>query len=338
MQSSLHRLQAPDGHQILVREWKSRDHNNPQATIQILHGLGEHSGRYERFARACTAAGFVVIAHDHRGHGVIPDGEARGHFADTDGWRLLREDSHLVAQDTAQRHPSLPRILFGHSMGSFLAQGVIGRWPAEFDLLVLSGSTLPNRWHLRLGRTFAEEEILRLGARTGSRFLGKVEFGEYNRHFAPNRTGYDWLSSDAEEVERYVADPLSGGTFSGQLWLDLIRGVLDASKRELLNAIPSGFPILILGGEDDPVGGAHGLHRLSDAYLKTDHSDITLLVYEDGRHEMLNERNRDEVTKDILDWLASRIALLPAKGTRHAKQRTIDRKRRRMSSPNMKKL
>jgi len=195
-------------------------------------------------------------------------------------------------------------------MGSFLAQGIIARWPADFDLLVLSGSTFPNRWHLRLGRALAEEEILRLGARVGSRFLGKVEFGEYNRHFSPNRTEYDWLSSDAEEVERYVADPLSGGVFSGQLWLDLIRGVLDASKRELLNAIPSGFPILILGGTDDPVGGAHGLRRLYDAYLKTGHSDITLLQYEAGRHEMLNERNRDEVTKDILDWLASRNAPL----------------------------
>jgi alpha-beta hydrolase superfamily lysophospholipase len=145
------------------------------------------------------------------------------------------------------------------------------------------------------------------GKQTKSAFLNNTGFNAFNKPFEPARTDLDWLSRDEAEVDRYLADPLCGGLFTNQLWRDLTGGLLEITSANAVASIPPEIPILIMGGQDDPVGGEKGLTKLSDVYRQTGHADITLQIYAGGRHEMLNEMNRDAVTADIISWIESRL-------------------------------
>jgi alpha-beta hydrolase superfamily lysophospholipase len=143
----------------------------------------------------------------------------------------------------------------------------------------------------------------RFGGRNRSAFLNQLGIGSFNKRFAPNRTEFDWLSRDAAEVDRYVADPLCGFPLSNRFWYDLMGGLLETSSLRMLRRIPPDLPILITGGEDDPVGGKRGQSRLAHAYRRTGHKNVTLRLWPGGRHEMLNEINRDEFTRAVLEWI-----------------------------------
>jgi len=269
--------------------------------MHIFHGLGEHAARYDRFARQCVAQGYVVTAHNHRGHGenCAPDG--LGHYADDNGWNRVVNDALQVQQDLVRQFPELPLILFGHSMGSYIAQSFVMRHPENVSALVLSGATWPNRMQLRIGRLLATVAVWISGPQEKSAMLNKMSFGDFNKRFAPNRTDFDWISRDTSEVDKYVADPLCGAPSSNQLWRDLLGGMLSISTAKALSQIAD-IPILIMGGALDPVGGAARLTALAAAYRNSRHSQISLKIYPDGRHEMLNEINHDLVTTDVLEW------------------------------------
>ena len=151
----------------------------------------------------------------------------------------------------------------------------------------------------------AEIEAWRVGARGTSMLLNRLGFGSFNRPFAPARTEHDWLSRDEAEVDKYVADPLCGGPYTSRLWFDLIGGLLTISSDQELTRIPAGLPILITGGSQDPVGGEKGMAKLATHYAQTGHQRLNVKIYDGGRHEMLNEINRDEVSNDWLDWIAA---------------------------------
>lgn len=294
-------INTADGHAIPVITWRPKD--KPAAILQIFHGLSEHAERYARFANASTAAGYAVVAHDHRGHGRACPESGLGHFSDADGWTLILQDAKSVQDDAGRQYPGLPVVLFGHSMGSYLAQDFVMRHPHSVSALVLSGSTSPSRLKVRLGRWVARWEALRRGRQHRSKRLNAMGFGAFNRRVEPARTPFDWLSRDPAEVDRYIADPLCGAVASASLWQHLLGGLLAISSTKALQRIPSGLPVLITGGENDPVGGRHGMTRLAAAYERSGHTAVTLTIYSGGRHEMLNETNRDEVTDDILGWL-----------------------------------
>ena len=291
-------IKAADGREIRVRSWSP---GRPAGAIQVLHGMGEHSARYERFAHAAVRRGFSIVVHDHRGHGEHAG--VQGHFGDADGWQLALDDIDRVRDSIARDFPGLPVVLLGHSMGSFLAQHHAMRHGDGLAGLVLSGSTWPQRLTLLPGLLLARLELLRLGPRGNSALLDRLGFGAFNRRFEPARTEYDWLSRDAAEVDRYVADPLCGGPFSCALWRDLLGGLWGLGSAAALRRIPTGLPILITGGTDDPVGGERSLRRLARAYEQSGHSAVEIRLYAGGRHEMLNETNRDAVTGDWLAWI-----------------------------------
>ena len=297
-------LDAPGGHEVPVYLWEPA--GEPSAVIQIFHGLGEHSARYGRFADSATRAGFVVCAHDHRGHG--PRAETIGFFAPRDGWNKLIADGKLVNDFLGGQYRGKPVVLLGHSMGSYIAQSYAMRHGGELAALALSGSTWPSRMLVGVGRLLARFEAWRLGKKGESALLNKLGFGDFNRKFEPARTELDWLSRDQDEVDRYVADPLCGGPYSTGLWLDLLGGLLEVSKNANLGKIPPDLPILITGGADDPVGGESGMLKLVSHYQSTGHATLSETIYADGRHEMFNEINRDEFTSDLLDWIASTLA------------------------------
>ena len=298
-----HTLTASDGHDIHITVWMPSSRTSAAAVVQVLHGLGEHLARYRRFAQACCEHGFIVIGHDHRGHGPHCDPLLLGHFADRDGWSKLVQDAIAVQGFAARTEPGIPIVLFGHSMGSFVAQSVAVRESVLLDGLILSASTFGPRLQLGLGRLLARLTIMKSGGRQKSPLLNQLGFGNFNKRFVPNRTAFDWLSRDEAEVDRYVADPLCGMPLSNRLWVDLLGGMLEITSMRRLGCVRAALPILITGGEEDPVGGRRGQSRLARAYERTGHPDVTLRLYPGGRHEMLNEANRDEFTRDVLEWI-----------------------------------
>jgi alpha-beta hydrolase superfamily lysophospholipase len=292
-------LRAADGHDIQVQIWQPSE--PPTQVIQILHGLGEHAERYSRFADAATACGCIVYCHDHRGHGKHVD--QLGHFGAKDGWSLVVSDVGTVHSEIVRRHPDLPLTLLAHSMGSYIGQSYLIEHEPKITSLILSASTWPSRPLVLLAATLAKVEGWRLGAHRNSAVMQRLGFSDFNKPFHPARTNSDWLSRDDSEVDAYIANPLCGGPYSAQLWSDLTAGLLGISSDAALRRIPADLPILITGGELDPVGGDKGMGRLAMHYAQTGHERVTVKIYPQGRHEMLNDIVRDEVTRDWIDWI-----------------------------------
>lgn len=296
-----HTIRAVDGHDIHVQSWEPD--TGTTAVIQVLHGLGEHIARYERFAQAAAARGIALVGHDHRGHG--PNADDLGYFSGKDGWHKVVGDVGIVNDWICEQYPDQPVIVLGHSMGSFIAQTFAMHYGDRLKGMLLSASAWPSRIELAPGRLIAYVEAWRLSPAARSSLLQRLFFGKFNRRFKPNRTEADWLSRDEEEVDKYIADPLCGGPFSCRLWQDFLAGLWELGSDAALNRIPSGLPILISGGAADPVGGDKGMSKLLTHYAQTGHGRVKFKVYTDGRHEMLNESNREEVTSDWLDWVTT---------------------------------
>lgn len=294
-------LATADGHDIHVQSWQPE--GEALCVIQVLHGLGEYADRYARFAAAAAERGYVVCVHDHRGHGGHDD--APGHFADSEGWHKVNSDTELVHDFIREQFLDLPIVLLGHSMGSYIAQTFAMHHGPKLSGLVLSASTWPSRLQLAPARLLAQIEAWRLGIRGKSALLDQLGFGNFNKPFTPARTELDWLTRDMAEVDKYVADPLCGGPYSCALWLDLLGGLFELSSDHAITRIPAELPVLITGGESDPVGGDKGMTQLAMHYAQTSHQRLAVKIYADGRHEMLNEINREEVTFDWLNWIAA---------------------------------
>jgi alpha-beta hydrolase superfamily lysophospholipase len=299
-----HSIKADGKHSIQVFLWEPGE--TPTAVIQVFHGLGEHSARYDRFAQAAMKNGYAVCAHDHRGHGQAT--QNIGFFAAENGWDLLVSDGHLVTRFLQQRFAEKPVVLLGHSMGSYIAQSYAMRFGHGLDALILSGSTWPARSQLFILRLLAVFESWRHGKSGVSSLLDKLGFGAFNKRFEPARTELDWLSRENSEVDAYIDDPLCGGPYTTGLWLDLLGGLLQISTNRALQQIPQNLPILITGGAEDPVGGERGMKKLAARYEATGHVHLSTEIYPGGRHEMLNETNRDEFTDDLLGWVANKLS------------------------------
>lgn len=300
-------LSADDGFPLAAVRWLPRE--SPRAVLQISHGMAEHAGRYVRFAEACAAAGLAVYAHDHRGHGASVDAATpRGHYADHAGWSKVVGDLATVQGHLRAAHPELPIFVLGHSMGSFIARAHLLTHGHELAGAILSATG----WRLgpvnRVLQWTASRQARKLGPSTPSTLMTKLVFGTFNVQFTPTRTGFDWLSRDASEVDSYAADPLCGFDCSGQLWADLLGGVSalekDEDDRERLRPGP---PLLLVAGTRDPVSmGGFANSQLAARYKAAGNADITDRRYPGGRHELLNETNRDEVTRDLLAWIDER--------------------------------
>jgi alpha-beta hydrolase superfamily lysophospholipase len=301
---------SDDGFRIFRRQWLPQ--TPAKAIVHIAHGLGEHSQRYEGVAQQLAQHGYHVYAHDHRGHGhTAGQTEELGFFAEKGGWERVVADLRLLLEDERKLHPGLPLILFGHSMGSFMAQHMMYRYGDRFDACILSGSTGEAGPRVHLLRVLAFAERLRLGVRGRSVLMHKISLGNANRAFRPLKTDFDWLSRDPESVARYVADPYCGFVGTTSLWLDLLDGALFIANPLNRQKAPKEMPVYIFAGTKDPVSyGCRALESLVSAFNKAGMADIQYRFYQDGRHEMLNESNRDEVVRDLTGWLESTVSKL----------------------------
>ncbi|MFS1515966.1 alpha/beta hydrolase [Bacillus sp. SCS-151] len=296
---------ATDSEQIYAKKWIPELSEYRRGIVQIAHGMAEHIGRYDKFAQALVNEGYIVYGNDHRGHGQTANNEENiGYFADRNGFDLVVEDMFYLTNLIKEQHEQLPIFLFGHSMGSFLSRRFIQLHGEEITGVILSGTGGDPGILGKIGARLAKSEMTRKGLRHRSKRLDKLSFGSYNKSFKPTRTDFDWLSRDQQEVDKYVDDALCGGVFTSSFFYDLLTGLEVIHRRDNILKIRKDLPIYLFSGAKDPVGNfSKGVSKVYEAYKAAGIEDVTCKLYKDGRHEMLNETNRDEVYEDIMTWL-----------------------------------
>ena len=279
------RFTSSDGMRIACARWDSR--RRVRGVVQIAHGMGEHIGRYADTIAALIAAGLTVYGNDHRGHGRTATSTAGfGDFGEG-GFDLLLEDMVQLSRIAKTDNPDLPFILLGHSMGSFAAQQYVLNDSSEIDGLVLSGSG-------------ALDGLARLAssAPAGKNIL--------NAHFEPARTPFDWLSRDTEVVDAFIEDPLCFAELQPAAFASFLAAAPRLSDPRYLRRIRDDLPIYLFSGSEDPVGQElEGVQTLIDRYHKAGIYDISHDFYAGGRHEMLNEINREVVRARLLAWISA---------------------------------
>lgn len=280
-----------------------------KGVVHISHGMAEYGKRYQQLARELNQADYIVYAHDHPGHGdrIAGDNSDRGHFADTFGWSVAVHDLAMVIDHILAEHSGLPCFLLGHSMGSYLLQSYLVNSNPDICGFILSGSNYVPKPLLYFARMVTRLEVLRQGKHGVSQLINQLTFTGYNKKFKPNRTDFDWLSSNQKSVDDYINDPLCGFDCSNQLWHDLFGGLKDICSINALKKIQTETPVLILGGEQDPISAPNNLQKLASAYEQAGHLDVSLHLYPEGRHEMFNETNSEQVVQRLIQWMDSHL-------------------------------
>ena len=312
MQTLTSTSEAVDGTLRHVIDWTPDPDTPIRAALHIAHGMAEHAARYARLAESLTAAGIVVSAADHRGHGrTSEEGPARGLLADNDGWKIATDDLRDMVKRARMNHPKVPLFLMGHSMGSLLGQQLLvdgGEVPRLLSGAVLSGTNGKPPAIATVGRYVARFERWRLGRTGRSPIIHALTFQDFNSKFKNPRTDFDWLSRDEASVDRYIADPDCGYPCSVQLWIDVLDAIPQFTADAAQAKIRKDLPIYLFSGDRDPVGEmGKSVQSLADDLRKAGIQDVACRLYPDARHETLNETNRTEVVADLLDWLQRHI-------------------------------
>ena len=275
--------------------------------VQILHGMAEHAGRYNKFAKKLAGNGYVVYAHDHRGHGKT-DPDQLGFISEQGGFGLLVQNVEDITNHIKKEHPELLVVMFGHSMGSFLLQRFLQKSSFSPDAVVYSGSNGKPPAILNVGILIASILKKLFGPQAKSPLLEKMSFGAYNKKFKPNRTDFDWLSRDNSMVDLYIDDPLCGFTCCTSFYHQLFTGLKKLHSHKPFADHAKDIPILVVSGDADPVSEmGKGIKSLEKCIRKSGVIDLEVKVYHGGRHEMLNEINRDEVMDFIINWISKKL-------------------------------
>lgn len=271
-----------------------------KGVVQLVHGMAEHIRRYEDTAKALNAAGYHVVGHTHLGHGKLA--KIKGYFADKDGWEAVLTDTHTVRQWAQERFPGLPYFLLGHSMGSFVVRCYALRH-GDLSGLIISGTGHFDKPILTAGGLIAGLQGLFGGAAKPCKLLHTMNFAANNKTVENPKTDCDWLSRDESQVAAYAADPLCGFMFTAKAYGDMFDG-LRMLYPEKLSGMNKDCPVYMFSGDHDPVGAnGAGVRKVHDELKLAGIRDLTLKLYEGGRHEMFNEINRQEVWQDLVSWL-----------------------------------
>ena len=283
--------------------------SKPRAVVQIAHGIAEHIDRYRPFMEFLADNGFVVAGNDHLGHGKsIRVPEEQGFFAEKDGWWRVVDDMDKLHDIMSKEYPELPYVLFGHSMGSFLTRTYLIKHPDKYDGVILSGTGHQSP-ALVLGGNAAASVMAKLnGAMGDGAKLDSLAFGTYLNKIENPRTKFDWLSRDTEQVGKYIADPLCGFVGKIGLYRDMMQGIKFITDKKNIAQMNKEKPVYFMSGDGDPVGDyGKGVERAYKAFCDAGLHDVFMRLYPGGRHEMLNETNKEQVYQDILSWLNEKI-------------------------------
>ena len=281
---------------------------NPVGHIHILHGMAEHSGRYREFAQVLVTNGYIVSSHDHRGHGRTAElNGIRGHFANENGFNRVVEDAFEVVTFLRKSNTAPRFILLGHSMGSFIGRRFIQIYGDVVDLAIFSGTGGDPGIARYAGKTVAYILGKTHGLDQENEFLDSLVFGGFNRGIDKPVTKFDWISKDRRVVESYVKDDYCGFIPTTQFFSDLFDGLGMIHKKKEIAKIRKSLPILFFSGLKDPVGDfGKSVWKVAAAHDRAGIEDVTVLLYDEGRHEILNDTEREDVIQTVLDWMENR--------------------------------
>ena len=292
--------------QIHVCRWMPDE--PPVAVLQIVHGIAEYVERYDEFANYMNRQGFIVVAEDHMGHGKsINGGGIQGYFHG--GWFTAVDDSYELLRRTKAEFPALPYVLLGHSMGSFMTRTLLCKYPdCGISAAVICGTGWQPEPVLDTGIAICSVVCNRIGEQAASERLQNLVFSSYNKRVEHPQTAFDWICRDRKVVSDYVADPLCGFTATGGLLREMLGGIRFIQQPKNLAAMNKQLPVFFIAGGDDPVGSyGNGVHKAAAAFQKAGMQDVNCTIYPLGRHEILNEINRQEVYADVSGWCKSKI-------------------------------
>ena len=279
----------------------------PKAVVQIVHGIAEHIARYDDFAQYLNQQGFLVVAEDHMGHGrsIGQDG-IRGYFHG--GWFSAVEDTLNLLTETKRKYPDIPYILFGHSMGSFMARTILAKYPdTGISGCIICGTAWQPDMLLCVALPLCNVMCRNGGDKQPNKTLQTMMFGSYNKKVEHIRTNSDWLTRDDRVVDAYEADPLCGFTATAGLYRDMLMGIAYIQTQTALNGMKKELPVLFVAGGDDPVGAyGKGVELAAEKFRNCGMQDVTLKLYPLCRHEILNEINADQVCMDLVKWMEAK--------------------------------
>jgi len=308
MKSENFKLKADDRKEIIARRWTPDKSGKIKAAVHIIHGMGEHTGRYNEFAGFLTSRGFAVFALDQRGHGkTAKDPHEYGHFGDENGWGKVLGDLTSLTERINNEFKDVGIFLFGHSSGSFLARDIMFLSGQYLKGIILCSTAASPGTAGILGILLAKYLIRRYGPRVKSPLHLRFTFKSYNKYFKPARTESDWATRDNKRLDKLLKDPFCRRSFTAYFYLDLIRALFRINKYINILKIPKNLPVLFISGTDDPVGGfGKGVIKVYNNFKKAGIKDVELKFYEGARHDLVDELNRYEIFNDVANWLEKR--------------------------------
>lgn len=303
MKNEFYYLSADEETQIHAIEWIPEV--RPKAVLQMCHGMAEYIDRYHDFAKFLAAQGYYVVGHDHLGHGKsITSSDKLGFFHEKNGNDYVIADIHKLRVQTEEKYPNIPYFIMGHSMGSFLVRQYIGVYGAGLSGAIVMGTGEQPTLLLRAGRTICKLLALIHGWDYHSQLVDGMAAGGYEKHFANEEDGSNWLSRNPENVRKYKNDPLCGYMFTVNAYYHMFSGMIQMNHQEKQGRISKKLPILLIAGKEDPVGDyGKSVRKVYKKYKTGGMRSVSVRLYEKDRHEILNELNREEVFGDILQWL-----------------------------------
>ncbi len=273
------------------------------AVLQIVHGMSEYIERYDDFAKWLNRYGIAVAGNDHIGHGRSSDPSDYGYMGEHDGWKTLVNDVEKLNGMLHEEFPDVPVSVMGHSMGSFVVRAWLADHGRNCDRFIIMGTAGSNP---ALGAGLAMTRMLRKrkGGHAVSKMINNMAFGSYNKRVKPAKTPFDWLSVNEENVKKYVDDPACGFPFTLAGFEDLFTMLSFVNSKDWYGKVPKDHPILLIAGLEDPVGGyGKGVAEVCDGLKDAGCSEVSMLLFEDMRHEILNEKQHEAVYKEIRDFL-----------------------------------
>lgn len=282
-----------------------------EAVVQICHGMVEYIERYSEFADYLTEQGIYVTGHDHLGHGQsVNKEEEHGYFDAAKGNEYIIGDIHKLREITQEKHPDVPYILLGHSMGSFLLRQYLTVYSQGLSGAVIMGTGWKGKALLNMGQILCRIIAAFKGWKHRSPLVDNLSFGSYNKRFEPGNTSKDWITSDKKKCAEYAGDPLCSFVFTVSAYYQMFEGMKVLTEKERTANIIKDLPVLIVSGADDPVGDfGKGVQKVYEQFREAGIRHVAMKLYEGDRHEILNETDRELVYEDIYEWISEKIRI-----------------------------